>query len=86
MAIVYEFAGALVGILLLSRLVFFAAKRWPSSNAKILTVHAITLAIASTIAGFGLSTTGNWDPATGFKLYAIPQAIWLAIDLYRKKA
>lgn len=76
-------AGALVPTLLFSRLALWVLKRWKAGAAKLIVANAASYAIMSTIAAFGMANGGPPKFGAALVLYAMPQIVWLVLDIVR---
>lgn len=76
--------GALVPTFLLSRLLLWLTRGWSEGGIRrLLTCHAGSLLIAAFIGGMGMADGGAFAGIQAAAIYAIPQAVWLAFDLWR---
>jgi hypothetical protein len=75
--------GALVPTFLLSRLGLLLTRRWTGSWFRILLVHTLSLAVSVLIGAYGFSDGGEMAWATAFFIYAVPQFVWLVVDMAR---
>jgi murein DD-endopeptidase MepM/ murein hydrolase activator NlpD len=78
-----QFVGALVPTFLLSRLLLWLTKRWDGGRGRYFTIHFGSLLIAALIGGMGRADGGAFAPIEAAGVYAIPQVIWLIVDLVR---
>jgi hypothetical protein len=81
MAYIAFMIGGLIPTLLISRLLLLITKKWPKSTQKLLTIHAISLIMCSLIGGMGMADGGAFVPLIAASMYAIPQVVWLVIDV-----
>ena len=83
--VVATFVGGLVPTFLISRAVMFLGKKvWRGRIADICIAHAISLGLSIVLAAFGYANGGPLNWAVGM-MYALPQAVWLVVDLLRHK-
>ena len=80
-----SFVGGLIGIFLLSRLALWALKRLGDNERKIFIAHAVTLATAVLLGGFGFADARGPRFLYAVSLYVIPSLIWLGVDLLALK-
>lgn len=73
--------GALLPTGFLSRLFLWLLKRRDGGVLKLLVANLASLAVAAVIGGFGLADGGPFAGTRALALYALPQAVWLLIDL-----
>lgn len=78
-----QLVGALVPTLLLSRLLLWVTRGWNGGFGRYLTVHSASLLIAALFGGMGRADGGAFAPLEAAGLYALPQVIWLVVDLLR---
>jgi hypothetical protein len=85
MATVGAFVGALVATYLLSRLLFWFLKSWDGGARRTIFVHAMSLIICILLGGIGFAINGAFAGVYALEIYAVPQFIWLVVDLVRGK-
>lgn len=83
MADVGKFIGALLATYLLSRLLFWFVKGWDGGARKVITVHVMSLTVCGLLGGMGFARDGAFAGVYAISVYAVPQFIWMAIDLVR---
>jgi|SRR5271155_3203028 len=83
MADIGKFIGALLATYLLSRLLFWLVKSWDGGTRKVVLVHAMSLTICGLLGGMSFAADGAFAGAYALTVYAVPQFIWMAIDLLR---
>lgn len=81
-----QFVGALVPTFLLSRLLLWVTKKWDGGLGRYFAVHLGSLLIAALIGGMGRADGGAFAPIEAAGVYAIPQVIWLVVDLVQFNA
>lgn len=76
--------GAFIITFLLSRLILWLSKNWHGGFGRLVAAHGLSLLICWVAYAFGSADGGplNWS---GGVLYAVPQIIWLIVDVLRKK-
>jgi hypothetical protein len=77
--------GALVPTLLLSRLLLWITRTWDGGVSRLLLVHGVSLLICVLLGGLGLADGGAFAPGLATAQYALPQILWLAVDLVRHR-
>lgn len=83
MADIAFFVGALVPTFLISRLGLWLTRQWPGGNTRLITVHGVSLLLTAFVGGIGMADGGAFAGAEAAMGYALPQAIWLIVDLVR---
>lgn len=78
-----QFIGALVPTFLISRLILWILRSWDGGSGRYITAHAISLSMSALVAGMGMADGGAFAPLNAAMIYAIPQGIWLMVDLIR---
>lgn len=84
-ATVGQFVGALIATYFLSRLLFWFVKSWDGGARKIVLVHAMSLIVCGLLGGMGFAADGAFAGAYAISIYAVPQFIWMVIDLLRQR-
>jgi len=74
--------GGLGPTLLISRILFLVTRSWDGGVRRIVVVNAVSLLAVSFIAGMGMADGGAFAGLSALVLYAIPQAVWLVVDLF----
>lgn len=85
MAFIALMLGGFIGVGIISRLLLLFVKSWQARYAPLIAVNAVSFLIAVLLAGIGTADGGPFVPLQAAATYAIPQLIWLGIDLYRAK-
>lgn len=80
------FVGALVATFLISRLMLWLLKSWDGGAPRLVFAHAASWVAASFLAGMGMADGGAFAGARAAMSYALPQALWLIVDLVRNQA
>jgi hypothetical protein len=76
--------GALVPTFLLSRLLLWLTRGWSEGGVRrLLVCHAASLLVAAFLGGIGMADGGAFAGIEAAARYALPQAFWLAVDLWR---
>ena len=83
MAEIGFFVGALVPTFLISRLGLWLTRQWPGGVTRLVTVHCVSLLLTAFVGGIGMADGGAFAGAEAAMGYALPQAIWLIVDLVR---
>ena len=80
----FGFVGALLITYAVSRLLILALPAFRTSVARICLIHAISWVSIAVVVGFlkAFGSTFYWQSSL---VYLIPQAIWLAFDLYQRR-
>ena len=74
------FIGGLIPTLLVSRLTLWILKRWDSGYVRIVSAHILSLILSAALYQFGTDS----DFSVGLVGYALPQLVWLTLDVVRK--
>jgi hypothetical protein len=77
------FFGALVAAGVVRLFFIWLLRKWNGSYWKALATNALSLAVITLVAGWGLADGGEPVYAQAFMSYVIPQIVWLAFDLGR---
>jgi hypothetical protein len=80
--VIGKFAGSLIAVFLVSRIFWLAARRWPDSIGKAITLDLITGVLGSLLGAVGGADGGPPDMAS-FLFYMPAALVVLAIDLIR---
>lgn len=83
MADIAFFVGALVPTFLISRLGLWLTRQWPGGATRLITVHGVSLLLTAFVGGMGMADGGAFAGAEAAMGYALPQAVWLIVDLVR---
>lgn len=78
-----EFIGALIPVFFLSRLALWLLRTMRPGIARILLAHAGSYGVAVTISAFGHADGGPWQWGFALSAVVLPQAFWLAADIFR---
>ena len=79
------FVGSLLPTLLVSRILLLILKKWDGGWKKLVFAHVISLLLSGLLAGMGMADGGAFVPIKAIGIYALPQAIWLGMDLFLLK-
>lgn len=78
--------GGLIPTLLISRLGLWLTRQWNGGAQRLLAVHGVSLLLVSFVAGIGMADGGAFAGLNALSVYALPQAVWLVVDLIRRQA
>jgi hypothetical protein len=81
------FIGALILTFVLSRLLFWVAKKWDGGTRKVFLVHAVSLTACVLFAIWDTFYMGGLRDIFPIKCvsYAVAQLIWMGVDLFRQR-
>ena len=79
-AVVAQFLGGLVAVLLVSRLIFWGMKRWNGGARRILLGHLLTLILVGGAAGFGEGDGDSFAYRASLS-YVGPVLFWVLLEL-----
>lgn len=85
MADIGVLVGALIPTLVLSRLLLLAMRSWDGGLPRLLVANGGSLLIAALIGGMGMADGGAFAGMEALTLYALPQAVWLIMDIARHR-
>lgn len=77
------FVGGLIPTFLISRLALWLLRTWDGGTSRLIAVHAASLLLISFVAGIGMADYGAFAGVRAITTYALPQAVWLIVDLVR---
>lgn len=75
--------GGLGATFLISRLLLWLMRSWSGGKQRLFVVHGASLLLAAFVYGMGHADGGAFEPLNGIVIYAVPQLIWLVVDLAR---
>lgn len=79
------FVGAVIGVFLASRLLWFGARSWQDSLRKAIYINAVSALILIPLAAIGGADGGPPRLGESFVIYGLAQIIVLFIDILRLK-
>jgi len=85
MADVGFFVGALIPTFLLSRLVLWLMRSWDGGVTRLALAHVFSWLIGAFIGGLGIADGGAFAGIQAAGMYALPQAVWFVVDMFRHK-
>lgn len=77
--------GGLIPTGLISRLLLWIMRSWEGGTARLVTANVLSWLVVSVIAGFGMADRGDFAGFEAAFLYALPQIVWLVIDMVRQR-
>lgn len=83
MATVGTILGGIVGVFLLSRIVWWMARRWPNTARKAVLLDTLSYVVVIVVASFGMSLDGSPAVALAAQTYVLPYLVVLVLDLLR---
>lgn len=79
------FVSGLVVTFLISRLFLWLLRSWDGGATRLVAAHGASWILASFLAGMGMADGGAFAGARAALSYALPQAVWIIIDLMRRQ-
>ena len=78
------FIGALIPTFLISRLLLWATKPWQAGRVvRLIVVHVFSWLLCVLIGGLAMADGGAFAGVQAAGTYALPQAVWFLVDIFR---